>query len=224
MLRPTSDDSVTHVGTPEIQGVTNSQAPPAHLQDLFDRGGLTDQQEEQFKQLLVKHQHLFGKSPDYLCRISVIKYSIDTADAAPIKQAPRRPPRAFTDQEEEIIQKQLKAGIVEVSNSPWSSPLVYVRKRNGTTWPCVVFRSVDAVSRKDAYPLPGIDDCLGGSKLFTVWDIQSGYWQVGVDEADRPKAVFATRSGLYLYVTIPFDFTGAPSTFQRCMELVLGGL
>ncbi len=139
MLRPTPDGSVPHVGrvTLEAEGVANSHSLPAHLQYLLNRskGGMTDQQKEEFEQLLIKHQNLFAKSPDDLGQISVIKHSIDTEDAKPIKQAPRRPLRAHADQEEKIIQKQLKVGVIEVSNSPWSSPLVYVRKRDGTTRP-----------------------------------------------------------------------------------------
>ena len=67
-------------------------------------------------------------------------------------------------------------------------------------------------------------DCLSESQYISTLDLQSGYWQVEVEENDRPKTAFRTRSGLYEYNVMPFGLSNAPSTFERCMELVLKGL
>ena len=134
---------------------------------------------------------------------------------------------AFAGQEEKIIADQKKAGVIQDSTSPWASPLVYVRKKDGSIRPCVDYRKLNDVTRKDAYPIPRIDetlDCLSGAKLFSTLDLQSGYWQIMVKEEDRPKTAFVTRSGLYEYITMPFGLSNAPGTFERCMELVLKGL
>ena len=157
----------------------------------------------------------------------MVQHTIDTRGAGPIKQQPRRPPLAFADEEDKIIQKQLKAGVIQESTSPWSSPLVYVRKKDGTTRPCVDYRRLNDVTVKDAYPLPRIDsclDCLGSARWFSTLDLQSGNWQIEVKEEDRPKTAFATRHGFWEYVTMPMGLCNSPSTFQRCMELILRGL
>ena len=177
--------------------------------------------------LLSRHCELFVKGPTDLGRTSVVQHGIDVGDTRPIKQAPRRPPRAFAEQEAAILKQQLDAGVIQESTSAWASPMVYVRKKDGTTRPCVDYRRLNEVTHKDAYPLPRIDDCLdclGGACVFSMLDLQSGYWQIEVREADRPKTAFVTRHGLYEYRTMPFGLCNATSMFERCMELVLRGM
>ena len=202
---------------------------PDNLKALYERScaGLNSYERDQLAALIGKHQRTFAKSPTDHGRTSIVQHAIDTGDAAPIKQRPRRPPRAFEQEEEKIIKDQLDAGIIRESTSAWSSPLVYVKKRDGTTRQCVDYRKLNGVTRKDAYPLPRIEDCLdylGGANIFSTLDLQSGYWQLEMKEEDRPKTAFSTRTGHYEYVTMPFGLCNAPSTFERAMELLMKGL
>ena len=89
------------------------------------------------------------------------------------------------------------------------------------------YRAVNAKTVKDSYPLPNISDCLdslGGSAYFSCLDILSAYYQIEMDESDRPKTAFVSKYGLYEYNVMPMGLCNAPSTFQRCMELVMRGL
>ena len=117
--------------------------------------------------------------------------------------------------------------MVERSTSPWASPIVLVKKKDGTVRFCEDYCKVNNITRKDAYPLPQIDTTLGtlsGSQWFSTLDLLSGYWQVEVEEADRDKTAFCTTEGLFQFRVMPFGLSNAPATFQRLMDLTLAGL
>ena len=86
---------------------------------------------------------------------------------------------------------------------------------------CVDYHKLNAVTRKDAYPLPRIDDTLdtlSGACWFSTLDMVSGYWQVEVGEKDREKTAFCTPYGLYEFNVLPFGLCNGPATFQRLMD------
>lgn len=96
--------------------------------------------------------------------------------------------------------------------------MVLVRKKDGTVRWCIDYRKLNDCTRKDAYPLPRIDmclDCLAGASVFSTMDLQSGYWQIVLEEKDREKPAFITKYGLFEYTKMPFGLCSAPSTFQR---------
>ena len=102
--------------------------------------------------------------------------------------------------------------------------MVVVCKKSGDIPLCVDYRALNNVTVKDAHPLPRIQDsfdALAGAHIFSLLDLQSGYHQVPVAEADQPKTAFATPFGLYEYKRMPFGLCGAPGTFQRLMNSVM---
>ena len=111
-----------------------------------------------------------------LGRTTVIEHSIDTGSASPIKQRPYRVPETKRKIIEEEVQKIPVADIIKPSKSPWSSPVVLVTKPDGTARFCVDNRKLNAFTKKDAYPIPRIDDtldALGKAKFFTTLDLES---------------------------------------------------
>ena len=179
------------------------------------------------EELLEEFEDIVAKDSSDLGRTDKVYHRIPTGDAAPIKQAPRRVPFHQREELERNLKDMLDNGIIERSTSPWSSPIVMVRKKDGGTRICADYRRLNDVTRKDAYPLPRVDstlDALGGAKYFSTIDLASGYWQVEVDPRDRQKTAFVIPQGLFEYRVMSFGLTGAPGTFQRLMESVLGGL
>ena len=113
------------------------------------------------------------------------EHTIDTGTTSPIKQHPRRLPIHMQEEADRHVDDMLKRGLIEECSSPWSSPVVLVKKKDGTTRFCVDYRKLNNATVKDAYPLPRIDDSLSqlsGAKYYSTLDLNSGYWQVEVAE------------------------------------------
>ena len=172
---------------------------------------------------LIEFTDVFAASDDNLGRTSIVKHKINNGT---IKQATRHLPlkngsRKGSGEDAE------KWGI-EQSSNPWSSTVVLVKKKDGTTRFCIDFRKVNYMLSKDAFCYPGCKtlqmDFLAGSTWFLTLDLKSGYWQVEVENEDRPKTAFTMGSGLRKFCVMPFGLVNAPATFERLMEHVLAGL
>lgn len=152
---------------------------------------------------------------------------IDTGSVEPIRQRAYRLPFAKRQKAEECIEEMLKDGVIRPSDSPWASPITLVPKKDGSTRFCVDYRKLNAVTRKDAHPLPNIQDIfdqVSGAKIFSTLDLKSGYWQVPMAEESIPKTAFITTSGLWEFTRMPFGITNGTAIFQRAMNKVLAGL
>ncbi|GFW79796.1 hypothetical protein TNCV_2590161 [Trichonephila clavipes] len=135
-------------------------------------------------------QNLFDRNSSDIGHTTVTQHRIDTADHPPIKQHPRRLPFAKQEEVGTLLREMQKNDIIEPSSSPWASPIVLVRKKDGSTRFCVDYRKLNDVTKKDSYPLPRIDDTLdtlSGHKWFSTLDLKSGYWQVEIHPEDREK-------------------------------------
>ena len=121
----------------------------------------------------------------------------------------------------------LKNKVIEPSKSPWAFPIVLVPKKDGTIRFCVDYRKLNAITVKDSYALPRIDDALAtlsGNKFFTSLDLAQGYYQIPMSDKDKEKTAFITDSGLWQFNVMSFGLTNAPATFQRYMDTTLAGL
>ena len=202
---------------------------PEHLVDVFKRSteGLNDEQQQSVHDLLLEFADVFASSPSDMGRTRLTQHRINTGDSPPIRQPARRLPPAKQAEADAAVRDMLQRGVIEPSNSPWSSPVVLVRKKNGDVRFCVDYRRLNSHTRKDSYPLPRIDstlEALSGSTCFSTLDLQSGYWQVDMHPDDKEKTAFSTGCGLWNFRTMPFGLCNAPATFERLMDLVLKGL
>ncbi len=106
--------------------------------------------------------------------------------------------------------------------------MVLAKKKDGSTRFCIHYRLVNQVTKKDAYPLPRIEECLeclGGNRFFHGLDCASGYWQVALHPDAKEKTAFTTRNmGLFQWEVMPFGLCNAPATFCRLMEMVMGDI
>ena len=197
-----------------------------HLRDT--KGRLSSEGDHlPLEELLSEYHDVFSLDEDERGETDMIEFEINTGDELPRKQAARRIPYGARQEVAEQLERMQKIGVIKPSKSPWSSPVVLVRKRDGTLRFCVDCRVLNSVTKPDVFPLPRINDLLdqlGKSKYYTTLDLVSGYWQIRVHANSQEKTAFATHQGLYEFRVMPFGVMNAPAVFQRLMQRVLSGL
>lgn len=156
-----------------------------------------------------------------------VKHTIETEGSQPIRVPHRRLPHHQRENIRTEIEAMLMADVIEPSNSPWSAPVVMVKKKDGSLRFCIDYRKLNQVTKRDVFPLPRCDEILeamSGAAFFTHLDLVRGYWQIDVDEASREKTAFSTPEGHFQFKRMPFGLTNAPASFQRAMNSILHGL
>jgi len=166
-------------------------------------------------------QHIVG-DPDNPGATNLTEHRIDVGGHAPIKQryypvSPKIQEAIYAE-----VDKMLAAGIIEPSRSEWSSPIVMIRKPNGTYRFCLDFRKLNSVSKKDAYPLPymnAILDKLRSARYISTIDLSQAYFQIPLEKNSRKLTAFTVPGkGLFHFTRMPYGLTGAPATFQRLLD------
>lgn len=194
----------------------------------MDVGNLTVPQLQRLQEVVRKYQTTFSKNDDDLGFCELVEHKIVTTDERPIKVPHRRVPPHQWAEVRDHIQKSLERGIITESSSPFASPIVLVRKKDGKLRMCVDYRLLNAKTHKDAYPLPRIEealDILKGAKYFCSLDLAHGFNQIPMKESDIKKTAFRTGTGgLYEYTRMPFGLCNAPGTFMRLMDKAFGDL
>ena len=204
--------------------------PPLPTSDLPNidlmKSSLSADQQQKLSTLLHQYKDVFATDEQPLGLTSTVKHNIYT-EGPPICQPVHRQPVALQDTIDREVEKMLQQEVIQEYFSPWSSPVVMVKKKDGTWHFCVDYCKLNDATHHDAYHLPRIDvtlDSLAGSTLFTTLDLASEYRQVEVNPEHKEKTAFSTSRGHFEFNVIPLGLTNSPATFHRLMECTLEGL
>ncbi|XP_068208701.1 uncharacterized protein [Palaemon carinicauda] len=186
---------------------------------------LNVQEATDIKDLFIEHPTIFKDTPGLVRSLQhdvVLK-----PNAQLIRQTPYRlnPRKAEAGRKE--VSYMLENDLITPSSSPWSSPVVLVKKENGQDRLCFDYRKVNDLTVADNFPLPRIEDCIdkiGNTKYISELDLFKGYWQVPLTENAREISAFITPEGLFKCKVMPFGMRNAASTFLRMMWMITNGL
>ena len=189
---------------------------------------LTEEQRYKVHSMLLDWKDIFSCSETDMGHTDLVKHKIKLVDNEPFKQPHRRIPPHLYSEVREHIKEMLETNVIRPSLSPYASPIVLVRKKDGKLRFCIDYRKLNSKTVKDAHSLPTIEetlDSLVGACYFTSLDLKAGYWQVELAEEDKEKTAFtAGPLGFYEFNVLPFGLVNAPATFQRVIQLAMGDL
>lgn len=192
--------------------------------DQIKTGSLNDKDHEQLIKLLTHHGKCFASGTKDLGCTDLVQMKIKLTSDQPVHRQPYR----LSHSEQEIVKKKvhelLEAGIIKESDSNYASPVILVKKKNGDSRLCVDYRALNAITVKDRFPIPNIDDQLSklsGKTYFTSLDMAQGYHQLLVSPEDTHKTAFVTPLGQFEYKRVPFGLANAPSVFMRLINKIV---
>ena len=194
---------------------------------LLEQAEVTPEEKGIINKFLLHHKEAFSLHGE-LGHYDEKLFRIDTGDATPIRCMPRPVPHHKKVEIDKQIDDMLAKGLIQPTDSEWASPVLMVKKKDGSLRFCIDYRRLNDITKHDAFPLPNINDCLAslgkGCKYFSSLDLASGYWQMGMDKESQEKAAFTTHRGLFKPLVQPFGPKGGVAHFSRVMDSLLGSL
>ena len=217
-----------HIPIKQLKGLVKQGAVAQLIQ-------LSSQQQEQttvpvpatIQKIIDQHQSTF-QEPTQLPPRRPFDHAIPLIPGAvPVQKKPHRYAPTQKDELERQIQDMLRRGVIQPSYSPYASPVILVEKKYGGWRMCVDYRYLNALTVKNKYPMPVVEellDELSGAKYFTKLDLRSGYHQIRLLEGEEFKTAFKTHHGHWEFKVMPFGLTNAPMTFQAAMNMLFAPL
>ena len=236
MVTANAIPKVTHVlpaGNPHEQSTLTKAERQELLLEKLDLTGLEawpTEQAEKACSLLREYHDIFSLEKHDMGHTKAAKHKIvlKDPDTPPFKERFCRIPPPQLDEVRAHLKMMLDAGVIRPSNSPWCNAVVLVRKKDGSFCFCIDFRRLNSLTVKDSHLLPHICETLEslvGVAHYTTIDMNSGFWQVPMDDESKQYTAFTLGSmGLYECESMPFGLCNTPPTFQRLMLNCLGEL
>ena len=181
-------------------------------------------QKNEIKELLCEFSDVFSSNPGLT---DLVEHKVELECDRPIRCKPYPVPFALQDVVEQEIEQMLEMGIIEPSESPYSSPLLLIRKKDNTFRPVIDFRKLNRVTKFDGEPIGNpemIFAKIASDQYLSKLDFCKGFWQIPVREQDKPKTAFVTSQGLFQFTRLPFGMVNSGASYSRMMRKLLHGL
>ncbi|XP_068213402.1 uncharacterized protein [Palaemon carinicauda] len=194
------------------------------IKDIMFGLNLDLHQERQIKELVREYEDIFTDIPG---TSNKGEHKIELTSHEPVRSKPYPVPYGVRASLRKEIKDMLDMGIIQESASPYASPVVMVKKSDGSNRVCIDFRKLNRITIFDPEPMVTADDVfarLSESNFFTKIDFTKGYWQIKVRSEDVPKTAFVTPDGQYEFLKMPFGMVNAGATYVKCMRTLLKGL
>ena len=222
---PLGKVQVADLASSPVTGEIPGEMDPSQI-DLGD-SPIPREWRERLTQKLCRRRKVFSLHEWEVGLAQGVEHRIRLSDPRPFRERSRRLTPADIEDVRKHLRDLLAIGVIKESRSPYASPIVIARKKNGSVRMCIDYRTVNTKTIPDQYTTPRIDDaldCLTGSRWFSVLDLRSGYYQIAMAEEDKEKTAFICPLGLYQFERMPQGVMGAPATFQRLMEKAVGDM
>ena len=199
--------------------------PPLNFD--FSNSDLTCDQKQQMISFLHSQRDVFATDLSELGFSKIGQMDIDTGNHPPVRQRPYRVSPHIKQEIDKQVDEMLKHNIISPSTSCYASPVVMVKKKSGEYRFAIDYRKLNSITTTINYPLPkfeDVTDLLGKATIFSVMDLMSGFWQIGMSHQAKHKTAFICHSGLYEFERLPFGLKNSPTVFQAVLESALKGL
>ena len=185
---------------------------------------LSVSQKNDLKALMGKYQDVFSSIPG---TTNLIEHRIELTESKPVRSTPYPIPFAMHDKVKDEIDDMLKIGIIEPSVSPYSSPLVIIKKKDGSIRPVQDMRKINKITKYDCESVPNPDQIyakLAGKRYLSKFDFCKGYWQIPMSEQSKEITAFSTPFGHYQFLKMPFGLVNSGQTYAKMMRMLLDGM
>ena len=195
------EDSINEEELLELVGFQQKES----IRDVCLGIHLSVRQQDEIMRVLGKYEEIFTEVPG---KANIIEHKIDLTDDRPIRCKSYALPYAVREDIREEIKNMMETEIVRESSSPYASPLVIVKKKDGSNQICVDYRKLNRITVTDPEPMTAAEDLfqkLEKCQYYSTIDLSKGYWQIPVAEQDVPKTAFVTPDGCYEFLRMPWD-------------------